>query len=54
MRIEVDLRKKEKMEKITEFVERMRKMQEKVEITLTKAQEETKKQVDKGRKKAEK
>ena len=37
MRIEVDLRKKEKMEKITEFVERMRKMQEKVEITLTKA-----------------
>ena len=32
----------------------MRKIQEKVEITLTKVQEKTKKQVDRGRKKAEK
>ena len=37
LRISVDLRRKEKIEKATEFAERMRKMQEKVGIVLIKA-----------------
>ena len=51
MKIEVNLRKNKK---ITKFVERMRKIQKKVEITLTRVQEKTKKQADRRRKKAEK
>jgi len=34
MRMGVDLRRKEKIEKVTEFVERMRKVQKKVEVVL--------------------
>ena len=52
MRIEIDLRKKEKIEKVTEFVERMRKIQEEAGTALTKAQEGMKRQADKERKKA--
>ena len=37
IRIKVDLRRKEKMEKVTEFVERMRKVQEEAEVALTRA-----------------
>jgi len=32
-----DIRRKRKVEKITEFVERMKRVQEKVEVTLRKA-----------------
>jgi len=37
LRMEVNLRKKEKMEKATEFVERMRKVQEEAEAALVRA-----------------
>jgi len=53
MRMEVDLRRKEKMEKATEFAERIRKVQEEVGAALMKVQEEIKKQADRKRKKAE-
>ena len=42
LRIEVDIRKKEKVEKATEFAERMKKIQQKAEVTLKKTQEEMK------------
>ena len=41
------------MEKATEFVERMRKVQEEAEAALIRAQEEMKRQVDRERKEAE-
>jgi len=50
LRMGGDIRKKEKVEKITEFVERMKKVQEKTEAALKKAQENMKRQADKGRK----
>ena len=53
LRMDVDLRRKEKMEKATEFVERMRKVQKEAGAVLAKAQEEIKRQADRGRKKAE-
>ena len=53
LRIEVDLRRKGKMEKVTEFGERMRKMQKETGAVLKKAQEEMKRQADRERKKAE-
>ena len=53
IRMGVDLRKKEKMEKAIEFAERMRKVQEEVEAVLTKMQEEIKRQANKGRKETE-
>ena len=37
LRIRVDLRKKEKIEKAMEFVEKMRKVQKEAEIALTRA-----------------
>ena len=37
MRIEVDLRRKENMEKVTEFAERIKKVQEEAEAILKKA-----------------
>ena len=49
----IDLRRKGKIEKATEFAERIRKVQEEVEAALMKAQKEMKKQVDRGRRKAE-
>ena len=42
MRMGVDLKRKGKMEKAMEFVERMRKVQEKAGAALTKVQEEMK------------
>ena len=50
LRIKVDIRRKGKMEKITEFVKRMKRIQEKVEVVLKKVQEEIKWQVDRERK----
>ena len=53
MRIGIDLRRKEKMEKAMEFVERMRKIQKEIGVALMKVQEEMKRQVDRGKKRAE-
>ena len=53
LRIGINLRRKGKMEKATEFVERMRKVQEESESALIRAQEEMKRQVDRERKEAE-
>ena len=53
LRIESDIRRKEKVEKITEFAERMRKVQKKAGAALKKAQEKMKQQVGKSRKKVE-
>ena len=49
LRIEVDIEKKEKVEKTIEFVERMKNVQE-VGTVLRKAQEEMKRQANKERK----
>ena len=49
----VDIRKKEKVEKATEFAERMKKVQEEAGIALRKVQEEMKQQADRGRKEVE-
>ena len=53
LRMGANIRKKEKVEKITEFVERMKKIQKEVRAALRKAQEEIKQQADRRRKKAE-
>jgi len=53
MRIGVDIRKKGKVEKVTEFAERMKKVQEEVGVALRKMQEEMKQQADRGRKEVE-
>ena len=47
---ELRIRKKEKVEKVTEFVEKIRKVQEEAGAVLKKAQEDMKRQVDKRRK----
>jgi len=46
--MEVDIRRKGKVENTTEFAERIRKVQEKAGVALRKAQEEMKKQADRG------
>ena len=53
LRMGVDLRRKGKIEKAMEFVERMRKVQEEAGVALTRAQEEMKRQADRERKEAE-
>ena len=53
IRMEVDLRRKEKVEKTTEFAQRMRKVQEKAGAALMRAQEEMKRQADRGRREVE-
>ena len=45
----VDIKRKEKVEKATEFAERMRKVQEKAGVTLRRVQEEIKDLVFKKR-----
>jgi len=52
LRMGVDLRKKGKIEKVTEFAERMRKVQEEAETALVRIQEEMKRQADRGRREA--
>ena len=42
LRMGADLRRKEKIEKAMEFAERIKNVQEKVEVALKKAQEEMK------------
>ena len=53
LRIGVDIRRKEKMEKAIEFTERMKRIQEKMGAVLRKVQEEIKKQENKERKEIE-
>ena len=50
LRIGGDIRKREKVEKTTEFVERMKKVHKEAEAALKKAQEDMKRQADRGRK----
>ena len=50
LEIGINLRRKRKVEKVIEFVERMRRVQEEVEAALKRAQEEIKRQVDRRRK----
>jgi len=49
-----DIRRKGKVESVTEFVGRMKKVQEEVEAALRKTQKEMKRYADRGRKETEK
>ena len=49
----IDIKRKGKIEKATEFTERMKEVQEKTEAVLKKVQEEMKQQANRERKKAE-
>ena len=53
LKIGIDIRRKGKMEKTTEFVEVIKKMQEESGVALKRAQEEMKWQADRERKKVE-
>ena len=53
LRIGVDLKRKGKVEKATEFAERIRKIQKEAGAVLKRAQEKIKRQADRGRKEAE-
>ena len=53
LRIGGDIRKKEKVESATEFVERMKKVHEKAGATLKKTQEKMKRYADQSRKETE-
>jgi len=53
LKMGADIRKKEKVEKVTEFAERMKKKQEEAEAVLQKVQEEIKQQADKEKNKTE-
>jgi len=54
LRMGEDIRKKGKVKKETEFVERINKVQEEAGAVLKKAQEDMKRQADRGRKEMEK
>ena len=53
LRMGGDIRKKGKVESVTEFVERIKKVQEEAEAALRKTQEEMKRYADRGRKETE-
>ena len=53
LRMGSDIRKRGKVKKVIEFVERMKKVYEEVGVALKKAQEDMKRQADKGRKETE-
>ena len=53
LRIGGDIRKRGKVEKAMEFVEKMKKMHKEARAVLKKAQEDMKRQADKGRKETE-
>ena len=53
LRIGGDIRRKEKVESATEFIERMKKVHKEAEVVLKKTQEEMKKYADRGRKETE-
>jgi len=48
-----DIRRRGKVEKVMEFVERMKKVHEEAGVALKKAQEDMKRQADRGRKETE-
>ena len=50
LRMETDIRRKEKVEKTIEFVERMKKVQEEARAALKKVQEKMKQQANRRRK----
>ena len=50
LRMGGDIRKRRKVEKATEFVERIKKIHEEAEAALKKAQKDIKRQVDRGKK----
>ena len=54
LRMGGDIRKKEKVESAMEFVERMKKVHEEAGVALKRAQEDIKRQADRGRKETEK
>jgi len=54
LRMGADIRKKGKVGKAMEFVERIKKVQEEAAAALKKTQEDMKRQADKGRKETEK
>jgi len=54
LRIGGDIRRKEKVEKAMEFVEKLKRVQEEAGIALKKTQEEMKRYADRNRKEAEK
>ena len=53
LRMEGDIRKKGKVESVTEFIERMKKVHEEAGVTLKKTQEEIKRYVNRSRKETE-
>jgi len=53
LRMGGNIRRRGKVEKTTEFVERMKKVHEEAEAALKKAQEDMKRQVDRGRRETE-
>ncbi len=53
LRMEGDVRKKGKVESVTEFVERMKKVYEEAKAALKKTQKEMKKYVDHSRRETE-
>ena len=53
LRIGADIRKKGKVEKVMEFAERMKKVQEKAGVALKRVQEKMKQQANRGRKEEE-
>jgi len=53
LRMGGDIRKRGKVEKVTEFVERMKKVHEEAGAALKKVQEDMKRQADRGRKETE-
>ena len=50
LKMGVDIRRKEKVKKTTEFAERMKKIQKEAKVVLRKVQEKIKQQIDRGRK----
>ena len=53
LRMRGDIRKKGKVERVTEFVERMKKVHKEARATLKKMQKDMKRQADRGRKETE-
>jgi len=53
LRMEINIRRKGKIEKVMEFTERIKKVQEEAEAMLKKTQEKMKQQADRGRKEVE-
>ena len=53
MRMGGDIRKKEKVEKATKFVKRIKRVHKEARAALKRAQEDIKRQADKGRRETE-